>query len=65
MEQSRKVEKVRAKLVKLGLEKGFQDPGVIKLSQALDRLINKIYMPDPGVEAGRINIINLQHGIMD
>lgn len=47
MELSQKVEKVRAKLVKLGMEKGFQDPRVIKLSQALDSLINKLYMPEP------------------
>ncbi|MEQ8175344.1 MAG: aspartyl-phosphate phosphatase Spo0E family protein [Syntrophomonadaceae bacterium] len=65
MKQSWKVEKVRAKLVKLGMEKGFQDPGVIKLSQALDRLINKIYMQDPGLEAGRTKMVNLQHGILD
>lgn len=59
MEHCRKIEEVRRKLIKLGTEKGFQDPGVIKLSQALDRMINKIYIKEPGVEAGRTKIINL------
>lgn len=59
MEQCQKVEEVRRKLIKLGMEKGFQDPGVIKLSRALDRMINKIYIKEPGGEAGRIKIINL------
>ena len=52
MELSQKVEMVRAKLVKLGMEKGFQDPGVLKLSQALDKLINRLYLPESGAKAG-------------
>lgn len=59
MELSQKVEKIRAKLVKLGMEKGFEDPGVIRLSQTLDRLINKVYTPKPCAEVGRIKKLNL------
>ncbi|MEN6462451.1 MAG: aspartyl-phosphate phosphatase Spo0E family protein [Syntrophomonas sp.] len=37
------IERLRAKLVEKGMEKGFQDPQVIELSQKLDDLINKYY----------------------
>jgi hypothetical protein len=38
-----KIEKVRQELAHLGIEKGFQDPQVIKASQMLDELINQYY----------------------
>ncbi|MEN6348285.1 MAG: aspartyl-phosphate phosphatase Spo0E family protein [Syntrophomonas sp.] len=39
----RTIERLREELNKLGLEKGFKDPQVIKLSQRLDVLINMYY----------------------
>lgn len=60
MKLIRKVERVRANLVELGMEKGLQDPAVIKLSQALDRLINKMYKSDPRINTGRTKMAKIQ-----
>lgn len=53
MNLQQKVEKIRTRLVKLGMEKGFQDPRVIKLSQSLDRLVKQYYDQTPGRESGK------------
>lgn len=49
----KKIERLREELNKLGLEKGFKDPQVIKLSQRLDVLINIYYKQnnDFGIKA--------------
>jgi hypothetical protein len=36
-----KIEEIRKELMDLGMEKGLQDPQVIKKSQILDELINQ------------------------
>lgn len=38
-----RIEIFREELIELGMEKGFQDPAVIKKSQQLDKLINQYY----------------------
>lgn len=43
MDIVKNIEKLRKQLNKMGNEKGFRDPGVIKLSQKLDKLINTYY----------------------
>lgn len=60
MELNQKVEKIRAKLVKMGMEKGLRDPQVIKLSRTLDQLIKEAYQKGPGFDAGRSKAHNLQ-----
>lgn len=59
MELKLKVEKVREKLVKMGMEKGLRDPQVIKLSRTLDRLIKEAYIKSPGLDTGRGKAHNL------
>lgn len=41
MDIIQRIENARKELVELGMEKGFQDPQVIKKSQMLDELINQ------------------------
>lgn len=36
------IEALRSKLIKCGLEKGFNHPATIELSQKLDKLLNKV-----------------------
>lgn len=38
-----RIEKAREELIKIGNEKGLQDPLVIKQSEVLDELINQYY----------------------
>lgn len=39
----KKIEILRSELHRVGIEKGFQNPEVLRLSQALDNLINLYY----------------------
>lgn len=43
-ELSEKIEELRSRLIPLVIEKGFQDPRVLSISQELDGLINWYYI---------------------
>lgn len=47
---NQRIEKARKELIELGMEKGFQDPQVIRKSQALDELINRYYRAEVEVK---------------
>jgi len=51
MNINKRIKKVLEELVELGLQKGFQDPQVIKKSQMLDKLINQYYRTQINVKA--------------
>lgn len=43
MDIVKKIEALRSELHRIVAEKGFQNPEVLRLSQALDKLINEYY----------------------